>query len=359
MWPRLSSTGTVSVNLPDPASRSTGDTASPTARYSTNSVMPPRCAKLRSSGADPSRSSRTTMVRPGTRKVVCWAREYTASTSIWASEVKICSSGQKRTRVPVLARGQVPSRRRPDFFEKLASGPSPSNTPGMPRRKDIRWIFASRSTSMSSRELNALTTLAPTPCRPPEAVYEPPPNLPPACSLVITTSTPVSFVRGSTSTGMPRPSSWTSTEPSARRMRSIRVHQPPRASSTELSRISHKQCMSPRESVDPMYIPGRLRTASSPSSTDRCLAEYPPDDVSVRRARRFGSRGSAVTRQGYRDPEGVPAHRTTQGFRAAPVCGCMLRVWRKTRRISPRDATLGTRRTEEGTWLALLRQRWR
>ncbi len=33
------------------------------------------------------------------------------------------------------------------------------------------------------------------------AAYEPPPNLPPACSLVKTTSTPVSPVRGSTSTG--------------------------------------------------------------------------------------------------------------------------------------------------------------
>ena len=95
-----------------------------------------------------------------------------------------------------------------------ASGPSPSNTPGTPRRKEIRCTRPSRSTSTSSRELSALTTLAPTPCSPPEAVYEPPPNLPPACSLVITTSTPVSRVRGSTSTGMPRPSSWTSTDPS-------------------------------------------------------------------------------------------------------------------------------------------------
>ena len=36
--------------------------------------------------------------------------------------------------------------------------------------------------------------------------------------------------------------------------------------------ISHTQWMRPRESVDPMYIPGRLRTASSPSRTDRCRA---------------------------------------------------------------------------------------
>ncbi len=32
--------------------------------------------------------------------------------------------------------------------------------------------------------------------------------------------------------------------------------------------------MRPRESVDPMYMPGRLRTASRPSSTDRCRAVY-------------------------------------------------------------------------------------
>ena len=40
-------------------------------------------------------------------------------------------------------------------------------------------------------------------------------------------------------------------------------------SSTALSMISHRQCMSPRESVEPMYMPGRLRTASSPSRTER------------------------------------------------------------------------------------------
>ncbi|MFC5122038.1 hypothetical protein ACFPRL_00775 [Pseudoclavibacter helvolus] len=41
-----------------------------------------------------------------------------------------------------------------------------------------------------------------------------------------------------------------------------------------MSIISHRQCMRPRESVDPMYMPGLFRTASSPSSTERCLAEY-------------------------------------------------------------------------------------
>ena len=47
---------------------------------------------------------------------------------------------------------------------------------------------------------------------------------------------------------------------------------PPRASSTALSMISHRQCMSPRPSVEPMYMPGRLRTASRPSRTCRWWA---------------------------------------------------------------------------------------
>ncbi len=166
-----------------------------------------------------------------------------------------------------------------------ASGPGPAasaKTPGSPRRKLIACVRPSLSTSTSSRADRALTTLAPTPCRPPEAAYEPPPNLPPAWSLVNTTSTPDSPVLGSTSTGMPRPSSRTSTEPSACSVTSIEWQWPPSASSTALSMISQRQCMRPRESVDPMYMPGRLRTASRPSRTDRCRAVYP--DAAARRS---------------------------------------------------------------------------
>ena len=47
---------------------------------------------------------------------------------------------------------------------------------------------------------------------------------------------------------------------------------PARASSTPLSMISHRQCIRPRVSVEPMYMPGRLRTASSPSRTRRWAA---------------------------------------------------------------------------------------
>src|SRR3954471_6787791 len=49
---------------------------------------------------------------------------------------------------------------------------------------------------------------------------------------------------------------------------------PASASSTPLSMISQTQCMRPRVSVDPMYMPGRLRTASSPSRTRRWAALY-------------------------------------------------------------------------------------
>ena len=89
----------------------------------------------------------------------------------------------------------------------------------------------------------------------------------------MTTSTPVSFVFGSTSTGIPRPSSATSADPSARRVMTIRLQYPASASSTALSMISPRQCMSPRPSFEPMYMPGRFLTASSPSRTARSLAE--------------------------------------------------------------------------------------
>jgi hypothetical protein len=56
--------------------------------------------------------------------------------------------------------------------------------------------------------------------------------------LVSTSSTPVRPLRGSTSTGMPRPSSPTSTEPSACSVTSMRWQWPASASSTALSTIS-------------------------------------------------------------------------------------------------------------------------
>lgn len=63
------------------------------------------------------------------------------------------------------------------------SGPCSVKIPGTPRRKLIEWVALLRSTSTSSRAESALTTEAPTPCRPPDAAYEPPPNLPPHVQL--------------------------------------------------------------------------------------------------------------------------------------------------------------------------------
>ena len=81
------------------------------------------------------------------------------------------------------------------------------------------------------------------------------------------TSTVGFFWVGCMPTGMPLPLSETRTPPSASRVTSIRSARPARASSTELSTTSWTRWCSPRSEVDPMYMPGRLRTASRPSST--------------------------------------------------------------------------------------------
>ena len=206
---------------------------------------------------------------------VCRARPSRPSTSTAASRVKICRSGQNRIRVPERPLGtRPPLRVSPERASKAAAGPSVSKTPGTPRQKLRPCRLGGRSTSTSMRAESALTTERPTPCRPPVALYEPPPNLPPACSFVATTSTPGRPVLGSLSVGMPRPSSCTSTESSRCRVTSTRCASPARASSTPLSMISHRQCINPRVSVEPMYMPGLFRTASRPSRTSRCAALY-------------------------------------------------------------------------------------
>ena len=73
------------------------------------------------------------------------------------------------------------------------------------------------------------------------------------------------------------------------------VQCPASASSTALSMISQTQCMSPRESVDPTYMPGRLRTASSPSRTDRCRAVYAP--VALLLAGAFSAGWAVISRR--------------------------------------------------------------
>jgi hypothetical protein len=70
------------------------------------------------------------------------------------------------------------------------------------------------------------------------------------------------------STGMPRPLSATVTEPSALMATSTWVAWPASASSMALSTTSNTMwCRPEPSSVSPMYMPGRIRTASRPSST--------------------------------------------------------------------------------------------
>ena len=70
------------------------------------------------------------------------------------------------------------------------------------------------------------------------------------------------------STGMPRPLSVMVTVPSAFRVTSMWSQNPARASSMALSTTSWTMwCRPEPSSVSPMYMPGRLRTASRPRST--------------------------------------------------------------------------------------------
>ena len=75
-------------------------------------------------------------------------------------------------------------------------------------------------------------------------------------------------------TGMPRPSSLTRQAPSASTVTSMRVQAPAMASSTALSTTSHTRWCRPVGPVDPMYMPGRRRTASRPSRTVMESASY-------------------------------------------------------------------------------------
>ena len=65
-------------------------------------------------------------------------------------------------------------RRRAVAVEDAGDAAVEGHAPGWP---------GERSTSTSIRAESALTTEAPTPCRPPVATYEPPPNLPPGVQL--------------------------------------------------------------------------------------------------------------------------------------------------------------------------------
>ena len=86
---------------------------------------------------------------------------------------------------------------------------------GLPRSYSWLQTLPSRADSTRIHDDSALTTLTPTPWRPPDTLYPPPPNLPPAWRTVWTTSR-ASLPVECFPTGTPRPSSMTSTMPSAR-----------------------------------------------------------------------------------------------------------------------------------------------
>ena len=84
---------------------------------------------------------------------------------------------------------------------------------------------------------------------------------------MITSSADLPGYLGCASTGMPRPLSVTVRRLPGSSVTSMRLAWPATASSIALSMTSAARWWSARSSVPPMYMPGRRRTGSSPSST--------------------------------------------------------------------------------------------
>ena len=84
---------------------------------------------------------------------------------------------------------------------------------------------------------------------------------------MITSSADLFLNFGCGSTGMPRPLSVTLTQPPSSRATSINLAWPATASSIALSITSANRWCIALASVPPIYMPGRRRTGSSPSST--------------------------------------------------------------------------------------------
>ena len=131
----------------------------------------------------------------------------------------------------------------------------------------MKCVLPSRQMRSFSHSESAFTTDTPTPCRPPETLYEFWSNLPPACSSVMTISAAERLRSSSSlmSVGMPRPLSTTEIELSVWITTLMSSQWPASASSIALSTTSNTMWCSPVPSdVSPMYMPGRLRTASRP-----------------------------------------------------------------------------------------------
>ncbi len=144
-----------------------------------------------------------------------------------------------------------------------------------------RYISPFLRTSTTICVDSAFTTEEPTPCRPPETLYAELPNLPPACSIVYTTRIVATFFAGCISTGTPRPLSLIHIPPSFCIVICISLQKPASCSSMLLSRISQTRWCSPRGPVEPIYMPGRLRTASRPSNITISFPVYSLIKISI------------------------------------------------------------------------------
>ena len=88
-----------------------------------------------------------------------------------------------------------------------------SGETGTPFSKVCSWIFPSRWMVTFIHSETAFTADTPTPCSPPDTLYELLSNLPPACSFVIITSAAEILNSSCMPTGMPRPKSRTDKVP--------------------------------------------------------------------------------------------------------------------------------------------------
>ena len=177
--------------------------------------MPPLYWK-ETSCSFPGRSSLKAISSPRFKKaMVCNRSRTVRATNSVPSEAKMSVSGQNVTEVPEV---------------RVRAGVSPVTESLLftlpPSTNSIPWRLPLRSISRINRLDRALTTDTPTPCKPPDTLYPSPPNFPPACRTVRTTSAallPLCSPDGYGSTGIPRPLSSTRHPPSANKVTEILV----------------------------------------------------------------------------------------------------------------------------------------
>ena len=163
--------------------------------------------------------------------------------------VNIVVSGIKVTSVPFLEVA-------PTFLTGYDAFPrSYSCSQTLPSRKTVAFRCSDR----------AFTQETPTPCNPPETLYESLSNLPPAPILVMTTSSAETPSFLCIPTGIPRPLSSTVMELFSLISTDIKSQCPARASSMELSTTSYTKWCNPLTPTSPIYMDGRIRTCSMPS----------------------------------------------------------------------------------------------